>query len=373
MMDVDRRGYLAELQSIRGIAAMVVVFGHASSKFGGPAWWLKAVLVFNAEAAVGMFFVLSGFVLTRMVGERHFTLEIGCEFLIRRLFRIYPALIVATAASLLFVLLFPHLKPMVDSDWLNHQFTDARQSIPFIILAFAGASAHLLPQAWTISVELLGSFLMPAIAWMAFNRVRQLCYVLVVTILLGMTIGPYTPYAVLMYMPHFIIGSLIFVMPSRGRDFLRSLSGGKSAVVLATIVMIAVRSFFDAPFDSPALVFEELGCSAFIVAMLVHGRVSFNILRAPAMEWLGDVSYSLYLFHFVVIYFAIVGLRLVETASGSAPNAVFNNLLLMLVVVVVSLPISAASFRLIERPGNAFGKRLLRWLPPASIHDALRR
>ena len=62
---------LEALDSIRGLAALAVLFGHTCGTFVWPVSWVKWIrwplfnMAFDGRSAVAMFFVLSGFVLSR--------------------------------------------------------------------------------------------------------------------------------------------------------------------------------------------------------------------------------------------------------------------------------------------------------------------
>ncbi|MGO9435837.1 MAG: acyltransferase family protein [Terracidiphilus sp.] len=81
-----------ELDSLRGIGASIVVFGHFAGLWSSSAWYsavnsspLRAL--FAAHEAVVLFFVLSGFVLSiPLSGERPPSYRV---FLLRRFCRIY--------------------------------------------------------------------------------------------------------------------------------------------------------------------------------------------------------------------------------------------------------------------------------------------
>src|SRR4051812_23982010 len=97
MHQTNRR--IAELDSVRGIAACVVLASHLA---GVPLYDYGAMYdrgVSNAAyAAVITFFVLSGFVLAQpfLAGSVSYG-----RFVVRRFFRIYPPYIAAVAVALL--------------------------------------------------------------------------------------------------------------------------------------------------------------------------------------------------------------------------------------------------------------------------------
>jgi peptidoglycan/LPS O-acetylase OafA/YrhL len=94
------------LDSLRGLAALFVFFGHYLGIWGDIFSHKNLVetplgILFNGTASVMLFFVLSGFVLSLpfINGEKPLKLT---AFYVKRILRIYPAFIFAIGLSLLF-------------------------------------------------------------------------------------------------------------------------------------------------------------------------------------------------------------------------------------------------------------------------------
>jgi peptidoglycan/LPS O-acetylase OafA/YrhL len=62
---IARSSRLEWLDSIRGLAALVVLIGHIAGAFHWPNSARQFLLLFDGRVAVTMFFVLSGFILAR--------------------------------------------------------------------------------------------------------------------------------------------------------------------------------------------------------------------------------------------------------------------------------------------------------------------
>src|SRR5688572_25627516 len=112
---------MTELQSLRGIAAMVVLLSHGLLVYElSRPYQLFLDVVFNAHAAVILFFVLSGYVLAGSL------MRIGIDFVsimrfgIRRILRLYPAIIVATIVGAIVMLALGELaKSPRESSWFT--------------------------------------------------------------------------------------------------------------------------------------------------------------------------------------------------------------------------------------------------------------
>ena len=96
-----------------------------------------------------------------------------------RLFRLFPALWVASTISALFLLLYPStvMHPVV-SLWF-FLFLRPFPSAPKLLLAAFGIDNSLIMPVWTIFIELMGSATMPLIVTVAFVRARLFIWILV--------------------------------------------------------------------------------------------------------------------------------------------------------------------------------------------------
>jgi peptidoglycan/LPS O-acetylase OafA/YrhL len=158
---------VAALDGLRGLAAVVVVIRHAVNKIPMPSELRLALVqgplapLLNAQGAVQLFFVLSGWVLASSLarsGERPPWLQ----FYARRVFRIHPpylfGVLVAWVAS--FGL------PADPPTWIAPGPPRPAWERPLArellgSLAFPGDAHGLLPVGWTLELEMIFSFLLP--------------------------------------------------------------------------------------------------------------------------------------------------------------------------------------------------------------------
>jgi peptidoglycan/LPS O-acetylase OafA/YrhL len=100
-----------ELDGLRGITALCFAVGHCATNVGGMDAYLLPVhdlataswrdmgfrlihVIINADAAVPLFFVPSGYVLTLSLANRRFEVSTLSTYAIRRAFRLLPVAIV---------------------------------------------------------------------------------------------------------------------------------------------------------------------------------------------------------------------------------------------------------------------------------------
>ncbi len=93
------RAYMPELDTVRGLAVLLVLFYHGiAPQIGGEISHLGATLLFIAQygwTGVNLFFVLSGFLITGILVENRERSDYFSRFYIRRALRILPALYAA--------------------------------------------------------------------------------------------------------------------------------------------------------------------------------------------------------------------------------------------------------------------------------------
>ena len=105
-------GRVVALDGLRGIAAVIVIFGHTFNAIDLPMSVRLAIvqspvaLLLSSTGAVQLFFVLSGYVLASSLSRARGWTDV-VQFLVKRVFRIHPpyvfALLFAWCASFFYV------------------------------------------------------------------------------------------------------------------------------------------------------------------------------------------------------------------------------------------------------------------------------
>lgn len=97
-MAAPRPPQLAFIQALRGLAAVAVVLYHARVFIDGPAYLSVGTRLFGSGGAgVDLFFVISGFIMVHTTSQVDGSPRAALEFLIRRFARIWPVWLVALA------------------------------------------------------------------------------------------------------------------------------------------------------------------------------------------------------------------------------------------------------------------------------------
>src|SRR5260370_20104975 len=95
------RGYIAEIDQLRAMAAMLVLLYHGVQLFNPNVGITTAnpvlAIIVEGHSGVGLFIVLSGFILTLGAVGKSISYK---PFLIARILRIYPMLLVCLLAAI---------------------------------------------------------------------------------------------------------------------------------------------------------------------------------------------------------------------------------------------------------------------------------
>lgn len=168
----DGRRRIEALDSLRFLAASVVMITHLRSMAGMGAFDPALMGVLDARAAVALFFVLSGLVLHRSWAGEWPEVPGLWRFYVRRWFRIYPLYYAALLLALVVVKTLPLDQcavPLQDEgaarviaadhgdlwQWLYHGLLIPPRLEP----------VFLVPPVWTLAEEMRVSLIFPWLSW----------------------------------------------------------------------------------------------------------------------------------------------------------------------------------------------------------------
>jgi peptidoglycan/LPS O-acetylase OafA/YrhL len=370
------------LDSIRGLAALFVLFSHATSAFQWPdsylsySHWPFVSILFDGKEAVCMFFVLSGFVLSK---PYVFSVENPSPrqvflptFYTRRFTRIWLPWFFVFLASIFArkYLFFPvHTNPPFSS-WFSQLWRVPLTARDFFLqCAFMLHDAYrqLIMQDWSLGVELKGSVLIPLFLFLAAGQ--RVFFLLALAVAL----------AVLGNNGHYYVSFVIGVLLARYGELvvLKILQSRWLTRALVLVLGLSLYQIFDvlAPLfpHSRSLykcgwIASSLGCA--VVLLAVFGSRSLQkCLSTRPMVFLGRISYSVYLLQLIIIFCLLPPLlRLANNCGLAASPGLF--MFMTLAAVVATVACSAITYRLVEVRAINLGHWLTReiqrrWRKPA--------
>jgi peptidoglycan/LPS O-acetylase OafA/YrhL len=399
---------LGFLDVLRGIAALLVALyhiGNAAPVATPPFQWVSHSLLNFGSFGVMLFFVVSGFIIPASL-ERRGSLV---EFWIGRFFRLVPLFWLLSAA----VVVLWKLKLLELPGWIfNHPFVVLVGNAS-LMTNFVGAP-HLLGPAWTLPYEICFYAFTSAIFVTRFRRASS-AFVLLLgafalfaadSFLIDSALTPFAsgnpdnhgnPIRVLVIAAITAAAAALFAQGRRMALY----AGGVAFVAMALflnrswpihqatiflmlmftgtvvhrmysgqmrmwlgwvtigLVPIAATISFRLYFKTWQGGHGQIGAwwtesVAVVVALAVF--LGAHSLRArvtwpPVLQWLGRISYSVYLIHWVVLHS-------VPAVPDSVPGA---GVLSLVIWLGVTLGLSQLTYMFVEQPAINLGRRVALW------------
>ena len=326
------------IQSMRGIAALAVVYGHVVSTRAGMGF--DHVAAFDAlmilQSGVDIFFVISGFIIA--ITASSLGLAQGAkgaiEFAVKRFARIYPVYwIVLTAA-------------VISSYWISVGPPEFTANLTLDDILLNTPNNYFVSTAWTLYFEVNFYVAMAVVLLLFPKRVMavSVCGVLIVALL---TFLPAPLKMAVWSSPltlEFGFGILIAaVTQSAGFTRFGPLCLVGAAIAFAAGAYVQINS---QPVSN-AMRAATFGVGA---ALLIYATVAAEargMKFSRTLQYFGDISYSLYVWHLLILTW------LAAAAFKQVPGP-----LQMTAWLVVIVAVSAASYECFERP-------ILSWIKAA--------
>src|SRR4051794_18044119 len=154
---------MVALDGLRGLMTILVIVSHY---FAEVPHGVTAVML--GWLAVDMFFVLSGFLIGRLILERKAHANFFTVFYLRRFCRIIPPYVVTILV--LFALLALIDRPWADADIRFPLWSYLSFNQNFFMIAAASIGAHWLAPTWTLAVEEHFYLVIPALMVLVPDR-----------------------------------------------------------------------------------------------------------------------------------------------------------------------------------------------------------
>ncbi|GAA4904157.1 acyltransferase family protein [Streptomyces coeruleoprunus] len=350
------RVYLARVDHLRAAAAVLVVLYHGCQLLGAriegraltdaaqrqhstnPA----ATLVLEGHTAVALFMVLSGFIFT--VGAHGRPIRYG-RFVTNRLLRVYPLYLVIAVLGLATQVALPSFEHLL------------------AVLTFTTPGQPYGGVFWTLSVELQFYLLFPLLNRLLGERgpgalLRLLGAIALLRLLVWLSSPAPEPHTSALYLglagriDQFLLGMLAAWCYLRHRERLRAGWLPPAALALALGALWGFHQLRGFMSDSPLkLVWSTLEGAvwAVFVAVYVAGARDRGGAVSRAAARLGEVSYSVYLTHFMVLTVLCEDARLVG-ALPSLPPVWAAFALSALVALPVTVGLSFLTYHAVELP-----------------------
>lgn len=302
--------YRPEIDGLRAIAVLSVMIFHLN-----PQWLPGGFL------GVDIFFVISGFLITKIITTE---IEQGtfsfASFYNRRIKRIYPVFVLVLALASIFSFLF----------FLRYYAESLRKTIELAVVFFSNfylshkqgyfdlsVNQNPIVHIWSLAVEEQYYIFFPILLALAYKKRknRKVFSTTVISLFiffLATTFIPhniytdnklYTPYYLShLRFPELLIGSFLALMPksrlSAVKNHLISL------ISLLGLILCLMFYHHSLPYIPGITLLVPCILTAFLIYSSVENHSIQKMLATKPMVFIGKISYSLYLFHWLLIAFA---------------------------------------------------------------------
>ncbi|MEM1219766.1 MAG: acyltransferase [Bacteroidota bacterium] len=353
--------YFKGLNGLRFFAAYLVLMHHAEQiRLKYDLFSLKAFSLFNnGGLAVSFFFVLSGYLITYLLlREVNRTQDVAVrKFYVRRILRIWPLYYLLVVLGTLVVPLAlqiinnPYEMPYTFGEVIAYYVLFA----PFMVNILFGH--HLLEPLWSIGVEEIYYILWAPLVRFFKKNILPLILGVIVLRLIILHLIPF------LNLPEFIVEAIYmlkFEAMAIGGLFAYGVFHRKTAieesrwfstpVQIGILLFILARVFAKQSLIDWSPVFEFLFALPILSNLLILlafawliVNVSINTkslvkLDYPIFQFLGDISYGIYMYHMLVIFsIVLVGKEVFNSFDPSLGTLVFYLLISAAVILVATL------------------------------------
>jgi peptidoglycan/LPS O-acetylase OafA/YrhL len=349
-----------ELDSIRGLASVAIVVYHL--------WLINIALL---GAAVDLFFVLSGYLITSILLSHPPSERFLLAFYARRGLRIWPIYYL----SLLALVAINRWTPRPGSlDGLPY-FLTFTQNLPCYWSANPPPFIPAFRHSWSLAIEEQFYIVWPALLWLLGRRMLPPAALALIGLSVSMRIFNFNPWVLATHCDGLALGALLagwLNAPARSDDqnrrsrLLFDLGVGSAmywvgAAVLAKAGGVEANPALFRVIQSTRVLSLNLVFFALVGMTVIHaGHSAVRLLRDRRVVYLGQISYGLYLYHHIVF---------ILWDDFAAKHGLAGNVGYDLAKVGVSFAIAALSYRYVERPILALKELFPYGQPTARLAD----
>jgi len=295
LRDTLSRSHLPALDGLRAVAVLVVIAYHSGLPVPG-------------DLGVSAFFVLSGFLITRLLlRELSATGDVSLnKFYARRTMRIFPAYFV-------FLFLSYMLDKRAGQEWSTGLLTSAVTYTVNYFNAFNNHPLTSIAHAWSLAVEEQFYLIWPAVFLALASKGRKALITGVASAavaamlwrsglyLIGHVGTAYVYNAFDTRLDNLAVGCLLAVIADSRHFVTRAESLAARAwypIITLTLILVSRVGLSQSYHYSLGFTVDAILMAVFITQMLqLYGSRLWSWLEWPAVRYLGTISYPMYLYH----------------------------------------------------------------------------
>lgn len=310
------------VNALRAFAAVFVAWGHFS---GGQGVWLSWSGLYG-YTGVDIFFVISGFIIPYSLFRGQYTLRNFGRFVVKRGVRLYPPYLISIPISI--VAANAVLRPLSPVAGLH--ITGLQLFYHLLFVNDIAGAPWVNVVYWTLAVEWQWYLLAALFFGLMVSGSALLRFCPVVAAMVAYFLIP-NDRMIFHFLPIFLIGVFVF-------QHKIGLIGRERLLALIAAMLWAMR-----------------GPTGWIVASIAAATgllIAFVSFRHSAANFLGDVSYSVYLLHLPI------GVSIISWLSHLLPFSGSYIGVIDCVGLVASIGAATILYRWIEKPAQELSSRV---------------
>ena len=351
---------------IRVILAYSVVLGHSSSAHG--------YFIVPANAAVTLFFIVSGFYMAMVLAEKYTGENRLRQFYSNRVLRLYPTYFISVAlmigvqlylhqktrgeyvspwqsegAMLPWSVKLPLLVPNIalfgsDLPWIFHYGTKSGlhfslgQELPNVPDAVRLGRCLVVPPAWSIGLELWFYLLAP---FLVLWRTRSLAILAFISLAVRLGLEWHAPWSSYFFFPAnlcFFLWGMFMYRIYRSERYIRVATQPRARVVfVAVVAAIVFRQYIPFYRNYDWILYVLFGSA---LPFLFQASKDWRLDR-----WIGNLSYPIYLVHASVLLMLKIGYGV----DAGLVTVLCSTLAALVLMVAVEQPLEKVRQRRTQR------------------------
>lgn len=348
---VPEQGRFATIDGLRGYLAFFVFLHHSSIWYNYArtgVWQVPPSHLYTqfGEASVSLFFMITSFLFyNKLLESRHKRFD-WTGFFVGRLFRLTPLYLWAMTVLFIIVAVLSHgvlydsakytIKCMLE--WLSFTVIDAPDINRIPTKVIVAGVTWSLPYEWAFYLAL------PLLALTTGQRVR-LPLLVVGAAAVGLGAYLHMQFHMVLVFAGGVLGAILAHSPA-----FREFAKRPLASVIAAIALLAL-GYFSSAYGTPQVLLLAVA-----FCLIANGANLFGVLTAHVSRRFGELAYSIYLLHGIVLF---VALNFVVGKPAVALMQPTQYWMTIAACVPALLALATLTFRFIEEPGIGMTRTVL--------------
>lgn len=345
---------ISTIDGLRGYLAIGVFFTHYIINYNWHITGLWEITQQNwinniSENSVYFFFIITGYLFSNKILNNNFQIKV---FLVNRFFRLAPLYY-----SIVFLMVFVvFLKTGFQlNEPLYYLFIRVFKWILFLqsnLNGFSNTSVIVAGVTWTLMYEWIFYFSLPVFLYLL--RKNKLILLIFISIILFLSFFNFhlNIFHLSVKMELFVLFFIGFLV-AKIRNIIKNNKFYFNNISFSIINFITLYILIT-QFDTSLSVLQYI-LLFFCFCTIVLGNSFFGILNLIFSRFLGEISYSIYLVHGVVMYIIFSILFPDFIIKNSLTTYLYMFPLILLIVIIIS----TIKYKYIEYPMVIFGKRII--------------